>query len=83
VIHAFICLNALIAKAFIRLTLTTVLSGNTTSTRSGLQKNMPKSEKPGKIRFVHLWMVMNYDFRKPQNLFAKCPKKQFHHQNDS
>jgi len=49
VIHAPIHLNALIAKAFIRPTLTTVLSGNTTSTRSSLQKNMPKFRKPGKI----------------------------------
>jgi len=49
VIYVLIRLNVLIAKAFIRPTLTTVLSGNTASTRSGLQKNMPKSRKPGKI----------------------------------
>jgi len=48
-IHALIHSNASTVKVNTRPTLTTALSGNTASTRSGLQKNMLKSRKPGKI----------------------------------
>jgi len=52
--HAHIRSSALTAKAIIRLILVTVLSGNTASTRSGSQKNMPNSRKSGTTQFVHL-----------------------------
>jgi len=77
--HLFKCINC---KGDHQADLATVLSGNTASTRSGSQKNMPNSRKPGTTQFIHLWMVTTYDFRKSQNLFAKCLKKQFYHQND-
>jgi len=54
VFHAHICSSALTAKAIIRLIPVTVLSGNTTSTRSGSQKNMLNSRKPEITQFIHL-----------------------------
>jgi len=54
VFHAHIRSSALTAKVIIRLIPATVLSGNTASTRSGSQKNMPNSRKPGTTQFVHL-----------------------------
>jgi len=52
--HAHIRSSALTVKAIIRLIPVTVLSGNTASIRSGSQKNMPNSGKPGTTQFVHL-----------------------------
>jgi len=52
--HAHIHSSTLTAKAIIRLIPATVLSGNTTSTRSSSQKNMPNSGKPGTTQFIHL-----------------------------
>jgi len=54
VFYAHICSSALTAKVIIRLIPATVLSGNTASTRSGSQKNMPKFRKLGTTQFVHL-----------------------------
>jgi len=52
--HAHTHSSALTAKAIIRLIPATVLSGNTASTRSGSQKNMPNSGKPGTTQFTYL-----------------------------
>jgi len=52
--HASIRSNVLIAKVTTRWTLTTVPSGNTTSTRNGSPKNTLNSRKPGKTQFVQM-----------------------------
>jgi len=52
--YAHIHSSALTARVIIRLIPATVLSGNTASTRSGSQKNMPNSGKPGTTQLVHL-----------------------------
>jgi len=52
--HAHIRSSILTAKAIIRLIPATVLSGNTASTRSGSQKNMPNSGKAGTTQSIYL-----------------------------
>jgi len=80
--HALIHSSVSIARAIIKPTQTTVHSGNTALTRSGTQKNILNSGKPGRTQFVQLGMPTTYDFERPQDFFTKCLKKQFHYQYD-
>jgi len=51
---ALICLSASIVRALILLIPMNVLSGNTTSIRSSIQKNIPNSGKPGGTQFIQM-----------------------------
>ena len=79
--HAPIRSNALIVRAIIKPTPTSVHSGGINSTENGTKRNMPKSVKTGSHWFV-LWRVASrkYDFEKPQNPFAKCSQEPSHSQ---
>jgi len=49
-----ICLSVSIARALTLPIPINVLAGNTASIRSGIQKNMPNSRKPGGTLFVQM-----------------------------
>jgi len=79
--HAHTHSNVQTVREITKLTQINVHSGGINSTGNGSRKNMLRSMKTGSNQFA-LWGVVNVknDFTKPQNIFAKCPKKFTHHQ---
>ena len=50
-------------------------SGDTSSTKNGMPRNIPNSGKLGEIQLVQLWTPLKYDFEGLESFFAKCLKE--------